>query len=226
VSDGVTASTPSSCQNSFTVGGQTFTSDGTGHEKPFSAEFANGCSTALVGMSERLQNSDQFDQVVKAFGIGEKWSQLPVPAFSGSVPSAAGSADLANEMIGQGNVRMSPLSMAMVAAAIDSGSWHAPQVVVNSANSPSAPGAVLGAGDVAAVRNLMRTAVSSGAAHAANLSGGQVYGQVGLVHNGSSWTSWFVGYRGSIAFTVLETGKTAQLSAAALAHAFLSSVSS
>jgi hypothetical protein len=72
----------------------------------------------------------------------------------------------------------------------------------------------------------MRTAVSSGAAHAANLSGGQVYGQVGLVHNGSSWTSWFVGYRGFIAFTVLETGKTAQLSAAALAHAFLSSVSS
>jgi cell division protein FtsI/penicillin-binding protein 2 len=226
VSDGVKASTPSSCQNSFTVGGQTFTSDGTGQAKPFSAEFANGCSTALVGMSERLQNSNQFDQVVKAFGIGEKWSQLPVPAFSGSVPSAVGSADLANEMIGQGNVRMSPLSMAMVAAAIDSGSWQAPQVVVNSANSPSAPGTVLGAADVATVRNLMRTAVSSGAAHAANLSGAQVYGQVGLVHNGSSWTSWFVGYRGSIAFTVIETGKTAQLSAAALAHAFLSSVSS
>jgi cell division protein FtsI/penicillin-binding protein 2 len=226
VSDGVKASTPSSCQNSFTVGGQTFTSDGKGQEKPFSAEFANGCSTALVGMSERLQNSNQFDQVVKALGIGEKWSQLPVPAFSGSVPSAVGSADLANEMIGQGNVRMSPLSMAMVAAAIDSGSWQAPKVVVNSASSPSAPGAVLSAADVAAVRNLMRTAVSSGAAHAANLSGAQVFGQVGLVHSGSSWTSWFVGYRGSIAFTVIETGKTAQLSAAALAHAFLSSVPS
>jgi cell division protein FtsI/penicillin-binding protein 2 len=226
VSDGVIASTPSSCQNSFTVGGQTFTSDGKGQQKPFIAEFANGCSTALVGMSERLQNSNQFDQVVKAFGIGEKWSQLPVPAFSGSVPSAVGSADLANEMIGQGNVRMSPLSMAMVAAAIDSGSWQAPQVVVNSASTPSAPGTVLGAADVAAVRNLMRTAVSSGAAHAANLSGAQVYGQVGLVHNGSSWTSWFTGYRGSIAFTVIETGKTAQLSAAALAHAFLSSVPS
>jgi cell division protein FtsI/penicillin-binding protein 2 len=226
VSDGVTGSTPSSCQNSFTVGGQTFTSDGTGREKPFSAEFANGCSTALVGMSERLQNSNQFDQVIEALGIGQKWPQLPVPAFSGSVPSAAGSAALANEMIGQGNVRMSPLSMAMVAATIDSGSWHAPQVVVNSASSPNAPGAVLSADDVAGVRTLMQAAVKSGAAHAANLSGAQVYGQVGLVHTGSSWTSWFVGYRGNIAFTVVETGKTAQLSAAALAHTFLSSVSS
>ena len=54
---------------------------------------------------------------------------LPVPAFSGSVPSAADGADLAAETIGQGNVRMSPLAMAMVAAAVDSGRWHTPQVV-------------------------------------------------------------------------------------------------
>jgi hypothetical protein len=51
-----------------------------------------------------------------------------------------------------------------------------------------------------------------------------VYGQVGLVHTGSGWMSWFVGYRGNIAFTVIESGKTAQLSAAALAAAFLSAI--
>jgi hypothetical protein len=33
--------------------------------------------------------------------------------------------------------------------------------------------------------------------------------------------SWFVGYRGDVAFTVLESGPTAQLSAAALAGAFV-----
>ncbi len=59
--------------------------------------------------------------MVKGFGIGADWSSLPVPAFSGSVPSAAGGA-LAAETIGQGNVQMSPLAMAMVAAAVDSGS--------------------------------------------------------------------------------------------------------
>jgi cell division protein FtsI/penicillin-binding protein 2 len=223
LSDGMTASTPSPCENSFTVGGQTFTSDGTGEQKPFSANFADDCATAFAGMSELLSPS-QFDQVVSAFGIGANWSHLHVPVFSGSAPSAAGDADLAAEMIGQGNVRVSPLSMAMIAAEVDSGSWHAPQVVEGATDPASKPGAALDLSAMSALRGLMGAAVSSGAAHAASLPGAQVYGQVGLVHSGSGWMSWFVGYRGDIAFTVIESGKTAQLSAAALAGAFLRSV--
>ena len=68
---------------------------------------------------------------------------------------------------------------------------------------------------MSALRSLMRTAVRSGAAQAASQPGAPVYGQVGLVHTGSTWTSWFVGFRGDIAFTVIESGKTSQLSAAA-----------
>ena len=139
LSDGLTASTQISCENSFTVGGQTFTSDGSGEEKPFSADFADGCGTAFAGVSERL-GPGQFDQVVTAFGIGAKWSPLPVPLFSGSVPSGARGAALAAETIGQGNVLVSPLSMAMVAAEVDSGSWHAPQVVAGgTAENPANP---------------------------------------------------------------------------------------
>jgi cell division protein FtsI/penicillin-binding protein 2 len=215
---GVTTGTPISCENSFTVGGQTFTSDGTGSARPFSDDFADDCGTAFAGLSERLTAS-QFDQVVKGFGIGADWDSLPVPAFSGSVPSAAGVADLAAETIGQGNVQMSPLAMAMVAAAVDSGSWHTPQFIVGSAD-PS--GTALNPSYTTELRSLMRGAVRSGAAQAANRPGAPVYGQVGLVHTGSTWTSWFVGYRGDIAFTVIESGKTAQLSAARLAGAFLS----
>ena len=116
----VAVSTPISCANSFTVDGQTFTSDGTGEQKPFSTAFAEGCDTAFAGLSEQLAPS-RWAQVVKEFGIGSDWSQLPVPAFSGSVPSTAGDAGLAAQTVGQGNVRMSPLSMAMVAAAVDAG---------------------------------------------------------------------------------------------------------
>ena len=50
----LTVSTPISCTNSITVGGQTFTFDGTGEQKPFSADFAEGCSTAFADLSERL----------------------------------------------------------------------------------------------------------------------------------------------------------------------------
>jgi len=211
-----------SCENSFTVGGQTFTFDGVGATKPFSADFADDCGTAFAGASERL-TSGEFDQVVKGFGIGADWSSLPVPAFSGSVPSGAGGADLALETIGQGNVQMSPLAMAMVAAAVDSGSWHTPQFVMD-AGDPS--GTALNPGAMSELRSLMRSAVRSGAAHDASLPGAPVYGQVGLVHTGSTWTSWFVGFRGPIAFTVIESGRTSQLSAAALAGAFLSALGS
>jgi Penicillin binding protein transpeptidase domain/NTF2-like N-terminal transpeptidase domain/Penicillin-binding Protein dimerisation domain len=217
---GLKVFTPISCENSFTVDGQTFTSEGTGAVKPFSDAFADGCGTAFAGLSERLTPS-QFAQVVKEFGIGADWSSLPVPAFSGSVPSAVGVADLAAEAIGQGNVRMSPLSMAMVAAVVDTGSWHTPQVT-QGAVDPA--GTALDPSAMSALRTLMRTAVRSGAAQAASVPGAPVYGQVGLVHTGSSWLSWFVGYRGDIAFTVIESGKTSRLSAAALAGAFLSAL--
>jgi len=225
LSDGLTASTKISCENSFTVGGQTFTSGGTGEDRSFSADFADGCGTAFAGVSERLSPS-QFDQVVTAFGIGANWSPAPVPLFSGSAPSAAGQAALAAETIGLGNVRVSPLSMAMVAAEVDSGSWHAPQVIEGATDPVSKPGAALDPSVMSALRSLMRSAVSSGAAQAANLPGGPVYGQVGLVHSGSGWMSWFVGYRGNVAFTVLESGRTAELSAAALAGAFLRALGS
>jgi len=216
---GVTLSTPISCAPSFTVGGQTFTSEGTGEQKPFSVAFAEGCGTAFAGLSERL-NASEWAQVVREFGIGSDWSQLPVPAFSGSVPSAAGDANLASQTIGQGNVRMSLLSMAMVAATVDAGRWHVPQVL--QAAVPPSAGAELETGVMEVVRGLMRGAVRSGAAQAASLPRPQVYGQVGMVHSGSGWLSWFVGYRGDIAIAAIESGKTPQLSAAALAGAFFS----
>ena len=214
---GVSLSTSIPCASSFNVGGQTFSSEGTGEQRPFSTAFAEGCGTAFAQLSERL-TATEWTQVVREFGIGADWSGLQVPAFSGSVPDAAGQASLAAQTIGQGNVRMSLLSMAMVAATVDAGRWHVPQVL--QAPDPPDPGAALDMGVMDTVRGLMRGAVRSGAAQAASQPGPQVYGQVGLVHTGSGWTSWFVGYRGDIAIAAIETGKTPELSAAALAGAF------
>jgi cell division protein FtsI/penicillin-binding protein 2 len=215
----VSPSTSVPCAGSFNVGGQTFTSEGTGELRPFSTDFAEGCGTAFAALSERLTASD-WVQVIKEFGIGSEWPGLQVPAFSGSVPRTTGQANLAAQTIGQGSVRMSLLSMAMVAATVDAGRWHVPQVL--QASDPPSAGAVLDTGIMNTVRGLMRGAVRSGAAQAASRPGPQVYGQVGMVHTGSGWMSWFVGYRGDIAIAAIETGKTPQLSAAALAGAFFS----
>lgn len=221
---GLTVNTPMSCNNSFTVGGQTFTSYGTGAEKPFSAEFAEDCSTAFAGLSLRLTPA-QFADVVKDFGLGGNWTnQMQVPCFSGSVPAASGEADLAAETIGKGNVQVSPLAMALVAAEVDTGTWHAPSVLAQVADPPNTPPSTVDDSAMSALRSLMRGAVKSGAAHAANVSGSPVYGQVGMTHGSSGYVSWFVGYRGDVAFTLIETGSTPQLSAASLAGAFLSAL--
>jgi cell division protein FtsI/penicillin-binding protein 2 len=222
---GLTVSTPISCENSFTVGGQTFTSYGTGATKPFSAAFADDCGTAFAGLSERL-DPGQFAQVVKGFGIGADWAQLPVPAFSGSAPAAADDAGLAAQTIGQGGVRVSLLSMAMVAAAVDSGAWRMPQLMPDPDDPARNQSTALNPAQLSALRSLMRGAVRSGAARAASLPGTPVYGQVSLVHTASGWMSWFVGFRGDVALAVIETGKTPQLSAAAVARAFLSALPS
>jgi membrane peptidoglycan carboxypeptidase len=75
------------------------------------------------------------------------------------------------------------------------------------------------------LRALMRAAVTSGSAHGADVPGPPVYGQTALVEAGSGrstqWQSWFVGYRGDVAFAVLESGPSAQLSASLLAGQFL-----
>jgi cell division protein FtsI/penicillin-binding protein 2 len=222
---GLAVNTPISCTNSFTVGGQTFTSDGTGSQKPFSADFARGCGTAFAGLSYRLQ-PQPFAALLHGFGLGVPWS-LPVPAYSGSVPLARGQADLAAETIGSGNVQVSPLGMALVAAEVDSGSWHPPVVLAAgspAADPPAGVAAPLDPGALDALRGLMWGAVHSGAASAARVPGPSVFGQIGLTRSGSQWLSWFVGYRGDVAFTIIEAGSSPRLSAAALAHAFVSAL--
>src|SRR4029077_14083952 len=105
---------------------------------------------------------------------------------------------------------MSLLSMAMVAATVDAGRWHVPQVL--QAPDPPDAGAALDMGVMDTGRGLQRGAVRSGPAQAASQAGPQVYGQVGLVHAGSGWTSWFVGYRGDIAIAAIQTGRAPALS--------------
>jgi membrane peptidoglycan carboxypeptidase len=113
--------------------------------------------------------------------------------------------------------------MALVAAEVDAGSWHAPTVLTSE---QSTSGVAMDPAAIASLRGLMWEAVHSGAAHAASVPGTPVYGQVGLTKVGKSWLSWFVGYRGDVAFTLIEAGRTPQLSAASLAGAFLSALGS
>jgi cell division protein FtsI/penicillin-binding protein 2 len=228
---GFSASTEIPCTSVANVGGQLFSdqqlASSLGADTSFSTDFAQGCGTAFAGLSRRLTSS-ALNSTVTGFGVGAKW-QLPLPAFSGSVPAATSDGQLAGETIGQG-VQVSPLAMALIAGEVASGTWHSPVLVTNPLDGSASSRVPLGATALTSLRALMRAAVTSGSAHGADVPGPPVYGQTALVEAGSGrsaqWQSWFVGYRGDVAFAVLESGPSAQVSAALLAGQFLNGLQS
>ena len=210
------------CQPTATVGGVTFSYQAIGPSTAtFASDFASGCGTAFATLSRTL-TSVQLTAAEHAFGIGSSW-HLQVPAFSGSASTASGAAEMAAQAIGQSGVLMSPLGMAMVAAQVDSGVGLSPQLIEGDPAATSQ--APMSAASLGQLRQLMRLAVKSGAAHPADLPGGGVYGQAGVVKTGANaYLSWFVGYKGDLAVAAIETGTTASQAAAALAGDFLKTV--
>ncbi len=215
------------CFGAKDVGGETFTNDqpeqGIGAQPPFRVDFAHTCGTAFVGLS-RLLTDNELTTAATKFGLGANW-QLPLPAFAGSVPSPASDAQRAADTIGQGSVRVSPMSMALVAAEVDSGAWHRPILVTDPPDPANVPVVPFDAQLMGTLRGLMRGTVASGAAKVANLPGQPVFGQVGAapmtIKNGRTWANWFVGYRGDVAFAVLTFGNPDAAPAAPVAAQFL-----
>lgn len=223
---GLQVNSPIPCTSSTDVGGQPFTNvpaePTLGVQPPFSTDFAEACSTAFAGLSRRLDAS-QLAASAKAFGLGARW-KLPLAAFAGSLHASGGDAGLAADTIGQGGVQASPLAMALLAAAVDSGVSRRPILVTEPPDPGLAPKAVASPQTVGTLRELMRSVVASGAAQQADLAGTPVYGQVGnapAAPGSKLWASWFVGYRGNVAFAVLEITKSSSTSAVPLGAAFL-----
>jgi cell division protein FtsI/penicillin-binding protein 2 len=233
VSAGFNVATRIPCMSADPVGGRTFRNSpresGLGTLPPFSTDFARACSTAFAGLSQRLHPSELTSVAgPDGFGFGAQW-QLPLRAFAGSLGSQPDDAQLAADSIGTGTVRASPLDMALVAAIVQSGTWHRPTLVTSPPDPGLSPRVPFGPRVVGVLRTLMRRTVKSGAGRAANLRGAAVYGQVGNVVLGIGQhglrASWFVGYRRGVAFAVLEFTRSPRTSAAPVAGKFLRELS-
>jgi cell division protein FtsI/penicillin-binding protein 2 len=224
----LTPSDPVPCPPSNSVDGTVFTNDppepNLGSTPSFQADFSHACATAFAGgLSLSLSRSD-LAKASNAFGIGG-W-ELPVSAyFAGETGQATGEGALAADMIGTGDVRVSPLGMALAASVVDSGRWHAPSLVWGMTDPSSAPRVVESDQVLASLRSLMQSAMQTPRNNAANV-GGSVAGQTGSAPFGSGQlrSNWFVGYQGDIAFAVIELSNGAAAPAASavpLAASFL-----
>jgi cell division protein FtsI/penicillin-binding protein 2 len=227
LSDGQLApNDPVPCPSSNTVDGQTFTNDPPepylGPAPSFRSDFAHACATAFAGGLSLSLDASDLGKASQEFGLGG-W-QLPVSgSFAGQLGTPNGEGALAADMIGSGDVRVSPLDMALVASVVDSGRWQPPSLVGGMVDPSSAARAPVNAPVLASLRGLMRAAMSTPSNRIADV-GGNVYGQVGSAPFGSghgSHINWFVGYRGNIAFAVALVGSSTSDSAAPLAGSFL-----
>jgi cell division protein FtsI/penicillin-binding protein 2 len=128
------------CPSSITVDGKKFENyDGLGSlgEVSFSKDFQESCNTAFIGQAMKLKD-DALSNTADLFGIGGDWD-LVLDNYSGSVPPAASLTEQAADAIGQGKVLMSPLAMAVVAAAVANGTPHAPHLVTSGPPPEVAP---------------------------------------------------------------------------------------
>jgi cell division protein FtsI/penicillin-binding protein 2 len=205
IEHGLTPSSPASCPPTITVDGEVFhNSEGTGRVSDFLNAFAESCNTAFIGLATRHLTASDFPSTASLFGIG-KTPQMGLPAFGGSVPRPTDMADLAATTIGQGRVLVSPLAMAMVAAAADTGTVHAPRLV-DGAPDDQAPAGRLPRAVVTDLHTMMAQVVATGTASNKGLPAG-TYAKTGTAQYGTGsplpQDAWLVGFNGNIAFAMV-----------------------
>ncbi|SOD92891.1 Cell division protein FtsI/penicillin-binding protein 2 [Blastococcus haudaquaticus] len=193
---------------------------------PFTEAFAQSCNTTFIQQALQLPDP-ALAEAATSYGVGTDW-QLPVGVFGGSVPADSTGTTKAANAIGQGEVLASPAQMALVAAAIASGTPAAPVEVVGgepAGPAPAGPGQAV----LDALRPMMRQVVLSGTATAL-ADRGEVYGKTGTAEYGSNTPpdshGWFVGYQvagpqGDIAFAVLVEAGQSSSAAVGVTDAFL-----
>ncbi len=185
----------------------------------FRNAFAHSCNTTFGELSVAELNGGRLGEVAESFGFGTPITP-GVPAVRAEFPAPRDDTDLASASIGQGRVLASPLNMASVAAAIASGSWIPPKLVTGEPIPGARPDRPrpLEEGVVKALRSLMPAVVTDGTAHGASFPPGSA-GKTGTAEYGSGKEppahSWFIGYKGDVAFSVIVEGAGAGSAVAA-----------
>lgn len=237
----VTADTPVDCPAVFTVDGRSFTnSDGFQlGTVPLHTAFARSCNTAFAALAPRL-GPEGLRQAAASVGIGTAWN-LGTPATTGSVGANESSVEAAAAAFGQGTTQVSPVSLAVAAAAVARGVWLAPKLFPelpagateppSDGAPPPADGTALPTAAVSALQAMMREVVTAGTATAlADVPGAPVHVKTGTAEfndNPADTHAWTIGWQGDIAFAVfVENGGGSGETAVPIVEAFLRGLAS
>jgi cell division protein FtsI/penicillin-binding protein 2 len=203
IEHGLSPSSAASCPNTITEDGEVFhNAEGDAPVATMLQAFTESCNTAFIGLTSNNLQASAFPAVAKQYDIGTTVN-LGVAENPGSVPLPADLADQAATSIGQAAVAVNPLDMAMVAAAVDSGTVREPTLITGGAPTPTSQ---LPAAVVSGLHTMMLSVVQSGTAAGQGLPSG-TYAKTGTAEvgptNALKIDAWLVGFNGNIAFAAL-----------------------
>jgi cell division protein FtsI/penicillin-binding protein 2 len=166
-----------------------------------STAFTRSCNTSFAKLASEM-SPDALTVAASQFGVGPDYDVVGLPTDSGSVPPAEELVQRTEDGFGQGRVVVSTFGMALAAATVAHGATPVPNLlvgrdtVITGDHPPIEPAMVDG------LRGMMRSVVTSGTAERI-ADQGEVYGKTGEAEVDGGSHSWFVGYRGDIAFATL-----------------------
>ncbi|RDI65043.1 cell division protein FtsI/penicillin-binding protein 2 [Nocardia pseudobrasiliensis] len=168
---------------------------------PMSQDYERSCNTAFAKLASQLK-PDALTRTATKFGVGPDYTVAGLPTVSGSVPISNDLVLRTENGIGQGKVLVSPFGMALVAATVAHGSAPTPYLISGhpttiDGDRPPLPTSVLNG-----LRSMMRKVVTGGTAERI-ADQGEVYGKTGEAEVDGGSHSWFIGYRGDLAWATL-----------------------
>ena len=205
---------------------------------PLRTAFANSCNSAFINARDTVSQQD-LAAAAADLGIGVD-APMGVPGYFGSVPESADGTAHAASMIGQGEVLVSPLALAVAAASVGKGERVTPFLVPGETPASASPSATAGspapgapaagtitAEEAASLRDMMRAVVADGgAAMLLDVPGEPVLAKTGTAEFGSETPprthAWVVALQGDLAVAVfVSEGELGSTSGGPLMKAFL-----
>jgi peptidoglycan glycosyltransferase len=178
---------------------------GDGRTTTFADALRISCNTAFGGLGLRL-GADALRRQAEAFGFGGDTLHVPQRVATSVFPDQLTRAQVAQSAIGQYDVRVTPLQMAMVVAAIANGGDLMKPYVVKEVDAPdlsqlsvTTPEVLRHAVSAAIARTLttmMELVVNHGTGTRARIPGVRVAGKTGTAQHqvGQPPHAWFVGF--------------------------------
>ncbi|MFE2960508.1 penicillin-binding transpeptidase domain-containing protein [Nocardia tengchongensis] len=163
--------------------------------------YERSCNTSFAKLASELEGDD-LRTAAAALGLGLDYTIAGLPTASGSVPADHDLVQRAEDGIGQGKVLASPFGMALVAATVAHGSVPVPYLIAGHQTQVSGDRPQLKPEVIDGLRLMMRKVVLGGTAERI-VDQGEVYGKTGEAEVDGGSHSWFIGYRGDLAWATL-----------------------